>query len=315
MQALLKQIEQLGIIPVVKIEQAEKAVSLAAALQAGGLPAAEITFRTAGAAQALAAITSAYPQMLVGAGTVLSVEQAGQAIAAGAKFIVSPGLNPDVVRYVKAQGILMLPGCSTPSEVEQALALGLDTVKFFPAQAAGGLAMIRAMSAPYGKVRFMPTGGVSAENVRDYLDCPAVLACGGSWMVAEKLIQAGQFAEITRLSEQAVAAVLAIRLAASGYYRQPEEAPDIWQKLLSAPPVSPEQAACFSGRVEFAASDLAAKSQSAGYLVLSTADLPRARSYLARQGIDEARECVFAGRKRIQLDTQVNGLDLYLQQA
>lgn len=193
------------IVPVIQLDQAENATPLAQALIRGGLPCAEITFRTEAAAASIAAVSAAYPDMFVGAGTILTAEQADAAIQAGARFLVSPGFNPAVVEHCLQKGYPILPGVCTPSEVERALSYGLTRLKFFPAEAAGGVAMIRAMAAPYGMVRFMPTGGINPRNVREYLACPAVFACGGSWMVPQDKINAGRFAEIEQLTAQAAA--------------------------------------------------------------------------------------------------------------
>ena len=184
MELLQKRISEIGIIPVIKIKDAAGAVPLAQALARGGLPAAEITFRTACAEEAIRRITAELPDMLVGAGTVLTVEQASRAKDAGASFIVSPGLNPEVVSWCLEAGVPVLPGVCTPSDIEKALSLGLKTVKFFPAEASGGVAMLKAMSAPYGDVRFMPTGGINEKNLLAYLSFPKVVACGGSFMVS-----------------------------------------------------------------------------------------------------------------------------------
>ena len=205
MNDVLKKIGAIGIVPVVKIDDAKDAVPLAKALCDGGLPCAEITFRTSAAEEAIRKIHEAFPQMLLGAGTVLTTEQVDRAIGAGATFIVSPGLNPKVVKYCVDQGIPVTPGCANPSDIEQAIELGLDVVKFFPAEAAGGLKMIKAMSAPYVGMKFMPTGGINPGNVREYLACPAIFACGGSWMVPQDKINAGRFAEIEQLTAQAAA--------------------------------------------------------------------------------------------------------------
>lgn len=205
MNDILRQIELCGIVPVVKTEDAEKAVPLCRALIKGGIRCVEITFRTGAAAEAIERITKELPEMLVGAGTVLTSAQADAAVAAGAKFIVSPGFNPENVKYCLSKGITVVPGCATCGEMEQAMALGLDTVKFFPAEANGGAAAIKAMSAPYNGLHFMPTGGVSLDNMMDYLSLPCVVACGGSFMVKEALIKAENYDEITRLTYQAVA--------------------------------------------------------------------------------------------------------------
>lgn len=207
MKELLKKIEEMGVLPVIKIQNADDAEPLAAALLAGGLPAAEITFRTAAAEEAIARMHKAYPKMLIGAGTVLTCEQADRAMNAGATFIVSPGLNPKVVGHCVEKGYPVIPGICTPTELECALGFGLEVVKFFPAEAAGGLPMIKAMSAPYGAVRFMPTGGINQKNILNYLSNPKVLCCGGSWMVPEDLLLAGDFAGIEALVKEAVALV------------------------------------------------------------------------------------------------------------
>ena len=174
-EELLKQIECMGILPVIKLNDAKDAVPLAKALCEGGLPCAEVTFRTDAAKESIAEMTKAYPEMLVGAGTVLNTDQVDAAVEAGAKFIVSPGLNPDTVEYCVKKGIPILPGCSSPSDIEQAIKYGLNVVKFFPAEAAGGLKAIKAMAAPYSQIRFMPTGGINPSNVSDYLAVRSML--------------------------------------------------------------------------------------------------------------------------------------------
>ena len=211
MNDVLKRIHEIGIVPVIKIEDIEKAVPLAKALVAGGIPVAEVTFRAARADEAIAKIVAEVPEMLAGAGTVLTVEQADAAIAAGAKFIVSPGFNPKVVAHCVEKGIPVTPGCSNPADMEAAMEFGLDTVKFFPAEAAGGIAYLKAISGPYSNLKIMPTGGINANNVRDYLAYDRIVACGGSWMVPKKLVNEGKFDEITALVAEAAAIVREIR--------------------------------------------------------------------------------------------------------
>ena len=213
---MISELYSIGLIPVIKIENAEDAVPLAKALIDGGLPAAEITFRTKCAAEAIKNITDAYPEMLVGAGTVLTTEQVDAAIAAGSKFIVSPGLNPKTVSYCLSKGVPMLPGCANPSDVEAALELGLTTVKFFPAEAVGGLKMLKAMAAPYGQLTFMPTGGINENNLLDYLKFNKIVACGGSFMVNEDLIKAKDWAAITALTKNAVKIMLGLEFTHMG---------------------------------------------------------------------------------------------------
>ena len=211
MNDTLKQIGSTGIVPVVVLNKADDAEPLAQALVKGGLPCAEVTFRTDAAEESILRIAKKFPEMFVGAGTVLTTEQADRAVGAGAKFIVSPGLNPKVVEHCLKKGYPITPGIMTPTELEMALGFGLDVVKFFPAENAGGLKMIKAMSAPYTMMKFMPTGGINATNVRDYLACNKILACGGSWMVKGDLINAGDFAEIEKLTREAAAIVKEIR--------------------------------------------------------------------------------------------------------
>ena len=213
---IIKKIGELGIVPVVKIDDAKDAAPLAEALIKGGLPVAEITFRTAAAEEAIRNITGSVPDILVGAGTVLSIEQVKRAVDAGAEFIVTPGLNPRVVEYCVREQIAVTPGCSNPSDIEKALEFGLDVVKFFPSEASGGIKTLKAISAPYSMVRFIPTGGINADNLVEYLSFSKVLACGGSWMVKDELIRKGNFDEITRLTREAVNLMLGFDLAHIG---------------------------------------------------------------------------------------------------
>lgn len=206
-----KRIEELGIVPVVVLQDTKDAKPLAEALCDGGLPCAEVTFRTEAAKESIRIMTEAFPQMLVGAGTVLTTAQVDAAVAAGAKFIVSPGFDPEIVDYCLDKQIPVFPGCITPSEIAQAVKRGLRVVKFFPAQQFGGVATIKALSAPYVGLKFMPTGGVSAANLKDYFGCKSVIACGGSWMVKGDLIAAGKFDEIRQMTSEAVKLVGEIR--------------------------------------------------------------------------------------------------------
>ena len=208
---ILSKIEALAVVPVVVIDDEQDAVPLAKALIDGGLPCAEITFRTAAAEGAIKSISEKYPDMIVGAGTVLTTEQAKAAIEAGAKFIVSPGLNPKVVSFCLSKGVPMIPGCSNASDIEAALELGIKTVKFFPAEQTGGIAMIKALSAPYSDVRFMPTGGINEKNIEKYLSEKKVIACGGSFMVRKELISKKAFDEIEKLTKKTVDTVKKIR--------------------------------------------------------------------------------------------------------
>jgi 2-dehydro-3-deoxyphosphogluconate aldolase / (4S)-4-hydroxy-2-oxoglutarate aldolase len=216
MNEILERISKIGIVPVIALENSEDAAPLAKALCAGGLPCAEVTFRTAAAEDSIRIIANEFPEMLVGAGTVLTTDQVDRAIGAGAKFIVSPGLNPKIVKYCVDRNITILPGCTNPSDIEQAIEHGLEVVKFFPAEASGGLNMIKAMAAPYTTMKFMPTGGIGPANLNSYLDFGKIIACGGSWMVSNELIKNKNFAEITSLTKQAISSMLGFELAHVG---------------------------------------------------------------------------------------------------
>ncbi len=209
--SILAQIGEMGIVPVVSIPESGMALPLAESLVAGGLPCAEITFRTAAAAESLALIARAYPQLVLGAGTVLTTEQVDRAIDAGAKYIVAPGTNPRVVEHTLKRGVPIFPGVCTPTEIEAALALGVEVLKFFPAEPMGGVGYLKAVCAPYRQVRFIPTGGIDTKNLGSYLALPAVVACGGSWMVKPELMTAGDYGTIRTLTSEAVALVGQIR--------------------------------------------------------------------------------------------------------
>jgi 2-dehydro-3-deoxyphosphogluconate aldolase / (4S)-4-hydroxy-2-oxoglutarate aldolase len=203
MSEVLKRLGEIRLVPVVVLEDAKNAEPLAEALIVGGLPCAEVTFRTAAAAESIKRI-SKYKEICLGAGTVLSVDQAKSAVDSGATFIVSPGFNPKVVKYCIENKIPITPGICTPTEIEMGLDYGLNIFKFFPAEAYGGLKTLKAISAPYGMIKFIPTGGIDAKNVRDYLSFKQVFACGGSWMVTKEMIANGKFNEVTTLAKEAV---------------------------------------------------------------------------------------------------------------
>lgn len=211
MNAIDKQIMEFGVVPVVVLNDAEDALPLADALVKGGLPCAEVTFRTSAAKESIRRMTEKYPDMLVGAGTILTTEQIDQAVEAGAKFIVSPGFDPEIVDACIKKEIPIFPGCITPSEVAQAVKRGLQVVKFFPAEQFGGVETIKALAAPYTMIKFMPTGGVNAKNLKDYLSCDKIICCGGSWMVKGDLIKAGEFDKICEMTKEAVGLVADIR--------------------------------------------------------------------------------------------------------
>lgn len=211
MSTVVEKISAFGIIPVVVLEDVKDAAPLAKALMEGGLPCAEVTFRTDAAEESIKIMTAEYPDMFIGAGTVLTIEQVDRAVGAGAKFIVSPGFDSEIVDYCLNKEISVFPGCITPSEVAQAVKRGLKVLKFFPAEQFGGVAAIKAIAAPYVGVKFMPTGGINAKNLESYLSCDKIIACGGSWMVKGDLIKEGKFDEIKAMTEEAVKLAAEIR--------------------------------------------------------------------------------------------------------
>jgi 2-dehydro-3-deoxyphosphogluconate aldolase/(4S)-4-hydroxy-2-oxoglutarate aldolase len=206
MSTLLERIQSLKIIPVIAINNADDAVALGRTLIANGMPSAEITFRTPAAAEAIRNLRREFPDMIIAAGTVLTPAQVDAAIDAGVDFIVSPGFNPTTVRYCQQRGVLIIPGINNPSLAEQAMEMGLKVLKFFPAEPSGGVNMLKAMSAVY-PVKFMPTGGVTPANVNNYLSLKSVIGCGGTWMVPADLINSQNWAEIGRLTKEAMATV------------------------------------------------------------------------------------------------------------
>lgn len=227
MNNILERIYKVGIVPVIKIDDAKDAYQLGKALCEGGLPVAEVTFRTSAAKEAIKIMSEQLPEMLVGAGTVLTRQQVDDALEAGAKFIVSPGLNPDIVRYCIAKNIPIVPGCSGASDIEAALELGLTTVKFFPAELLGGLKMIKALAAPYVNVNFMPTGGINETNIVEYLDYDRITACGGTWMIDAKAIAEGNFARVKTLTQGAVKTMLGMKIEHVGVNATPSTVSDI----------------------------------------------------------------------------------------
>ncbi|MBQ7326575.1 MAG: bifunctional 4-hydroxy-2-oxoglutarate aldolase/2-dehydro-3-deoxy-phosphogluconate aldolase [Clostridia bacterium] len=287
MSDMMKELYSIGLIPVIKIENADDAVPLAKALIDGGLPAAEITFRTSCAADAIKRITDAYPEMLVGAGTVLTTEQVDAAIAAGSKFLVSPGLNPKVTAYALSKGIPMLPGCSNPSDIEAALELGLKTVKFFPAEAAGGLKMLKAMAAPYGQLTFMPTGGINAGNLLDYLKFNKIVACGGSFMVADDLVREKKWDEITALTRNAVKVMLGLEFVHMGINTESKEEAEKGAKLFSlmfGMPLRETSKSTFAGEC---LEVMHSKGPGAhGHIGIRTNFVDRAMAYFTRMGFE-----------------------------
>ena len=223
MQKVFDKIKKAKMIPVIALERVEDAAPLARALCEGGLPCAEVTFRFPNAEKCIREMKKACPEMLVGAGTVLSKGQVDLAVSAGAEFIVSPGFNPDIVAYCLSQKITVLPGCATPTDIEKAMSYGLSCVKFFPAEANGGVKMLKALSAPYNQISFMPTGGITDANMKEYYDLNCVVACGGSFMVPGNAIKAGDFATVTALTKKVVAKLSSMDEEATGGSARPTE--------------------------------------------------------------------------------------------
>lgn len=286
MQDTLKMINEIGIVPVVKIDHATDAVPLAKALAEGGLPLAEITFRTAAAEAAIKAIATECPEVLLGAGTVVNVEQAERALKAGAKFIVTPGFSSSVVKYCVDRKVPVTPGIATPTEIQMALDHGVDVVKFFPADAFGGIKTLKAMSAPYGAVRFIPTGGITTANLAEYILFPKVFACGGTWMVKDELIKAGQFTEITRLTAEAINVMLGFDVGHIGINMNAAESSLKLSKDLCAMfnlPLKEGNSSNFAGKgIEVNKSfGLGAN----GHIAIATNSITRAAAYLERKGL------------------------------
>lgn len=211
MNKILERLSSFGVVPVVVLNRVEDAEPLADALCEAGLPCAEVTFRTEAAAESIKIMKDKHPELLLGAGTVLTLEQVDRALEAGAEFIVSPGFDPEIVDYCLGKNVPIVPGCVTPSEVAQGVHRGLEVLKFFPAEQAGGLAMIKAMAAPYTNVKFMPTGGISEGNLASYLECNKIVCCGGSWMVKSDMVESGDFKTISEKAKRAVEIVKAVR--------------------------------------------------------------------------------------------------------
>lgn len=317
---ILKQISDIGIVPVIKINDAKKARPLAKALIDGGLPIAEVTFRTSAAEDAIREISSAFPDMLVGAGTVLSVEQAQRAKNAGAKFIVSPGFNPKVVSWCLENDILPTPGCTTPSEIEQAIELGLNVVKFFPAEQSGGLEKIQALSAPYGGIKFIPTGGIGFNNLADYILNKKILACGGSFMVKEEYIDNDMWGEITKLTKKSIDVMLGMKIGHIGINSQDAAAAKTTAELFSS--ITGNAIERESDKGMFVGGDFEIMKfmgvGKCGHIALTVNSVDRAVYHLSRRSMafDEST-ATFDGdgtRKFIYLKDEIGGFGVHLLQ-
>ena len=318
MNEIFQRIHELGIVPVVKIEKAEDALPLGQALLAGGLPLAEITFRTSAAEASIKNLTKELPELLVGAGTVLTVDQVKRALAAGAKFIVSPGFNPQVVDYCVENDIPVTPGINNPTQIEMALQRGLKVLKFFPAEASGGLAMLKSMSAPYPDVSFIPTGGINPDNLCAYLSNPKVQAIGGSWMVKAGLISSGHFTEISKLTKEAIATMLGFSFSHLGINeesrKKAQQATSLLSDLFYLPPKE--------GSTSFFAGEAFEIMKNRGlgkygHIALATNDIHRAIAYLKMKGISTLPETAKEkdGKlKVIYLKKDVSGFAIHLSQ-
>ena len=318
MNEVLQRLSRTGIVPVIAIDDAEKAVPLARALTAGGLPAAEVTFRTAAGEEAIRRIARECPEVLVGAGTVLNLEQCDRALAAGARFIVSPGYNETLVNYCVEKGVPVLPGCANASDMTRAVNAGLKLVKFFPAEQSGGVSFLKAL-APVFPLDFMPTGGVNTKNLMDYLSFDRVAACGGTWMVKKDLISGGQWDEITRISREAVKTMLGFELRHVGINCADEAEAERTARSFCALlglEYRPGNSSIFAGTaVECMKTPfLGAR----GHLAIGTNSVDRAVYHLELQGaaFDEStRKTVAKGAaKSIYLKDEIGGFAVHLVQ-
>jgi 2-dehydro-3-deoxyphosphogluconate aldolase/(4S)-4-hydroxy-2-oxoglutarate aldolase len=317
---VLEELGKMGLVPVITIDDTEKALPLAGALMAGGLPCAEITFRTAQGEDALRRITAEAPGILAGAGTVLTAGQVDRAAAAGAKFIVSPGLNPKVVSRCREKGLPVIPGCASPSDMERALELGLEAVKFFPAEQAGGLDYLRAVAAPYPGLKFMPTGGINARNAAAYIAFDRVLACGGSWMAGADLIRAGDFEKITALCREAVWSLLGFSVAHVGInVRDGDDARGavkLLEALFGFVPRPGPGASVFAGEGVEVMNPPGPGTH--GHIAVRTNSILRARAFLERAGIsfrpETARTDAGGALSAIYLTEEIAGFAVHLVQ-
>ena len=324
MNAVLEELKKIGIIPVIKIDDAAKAVPLAKALIAGGIPCAEVTFRTAQGEDAMRRINSELcsgkvPGILLGAGTVLTTAQVDKAIAAGAKFIVSPGFNPKVVSYCIEKGIPVTPGTSNPSDIEKAIEFGLDVVKFFPAEQSGGLEYIKAIAGPYTTMSFIPTGGINAQNVGKYIAYEKILACGGSWMVKDELINAGEFDKITALCREAMLNLLGLSMVHIGINAENEAAAlktaDRFSALFGFQN-KPGNTSIYSGDgIEIMKSPYLGKN---GHIAVGTNSVLKARAFFERQGVEFNAESAKTDAKgnliSVYFKEEIGGFAVHLAQ-
>lgn len=310
------ELSSIGLIPVVILNDAKNAVPLAKALCAGGIPTAEVTFRTAAAKESIAAICKEVPQILVGAGTITSIDMAKEAVAAGAKYIVSPGLNPDVVNWCLSQNVPIFPGVATPTEIEKALGLGLTTLKFFPAEQNGGISILKALASPYRSVSFIPTGGIGLKNMNDYLSLPNVAACGGSWICPSDLVDNGQFDKITDICMQSISHMhnfqllhIGINSISEGEAKKTGEAfATMFNLQINELPTSFLVGTAF----EVVKSNFLGEK---GHLAISVNNVERAIAYLERRGYSFLSDTIVKDEKgivAIYLKDEIGGFAIHL---
>jgi len=318
MSDILEKIGQFGLVPIIKIYNVNDAILLAKALIKAGLPVAEITFRTAAAEEVIKKLNKDFPEILLGAGTVLNIEQTKKAVSAGAKFIVSPGFNPKIVDYCIENDIPVTPGVNNPTQIEMALEKNLKVVKFFPAEASGGLKLLKSMSAPYSGIKFIPTGGINQENILSYLSFDKVHACGGSWIVKTDLISSGNFNEITRRIKEAISIILGFEFAHLGINKENEEdsrkSAEIIAHLFNFP-LKEGTSSIFVGKeLEIV------KGRSRGrygHIAIGTDDIPRALGYLEMKGVSIIPETSKEKDGKliaVYLDKEIDGFAVHLLQ-
>ncbi len=320
MNPILEQISNIGLVPVIKIDDAEKAVPLVRALKKGGIPVAEVTFRTACAAEAIRKIADAEPDVLVGAGTVISVEQAKAAVEAGAKYIISPGFDAEVVKWCIDNNVPITPGCSDASDVMVAAKMGLEVVKFFPAEAAGGLKVLKALSGPFPNMKFIPTGGIGPDNLGSYLAFKKVIACGGSWMVPGDMLDNNDWDGITALAKEAILKMLDIKFRHLGINSANEEEAVCTSERFSAMTggaISDGGKSLFAGP-EFEVMKFMGMGK-CGHIALSVTDVDRAVTFFTSQGfefdMDSATYTEDGKRKFIYFKDEVGGFAIHLVKA
>lgn len=317
---VVEEIRRVGLVPVIKLDDPAAAVPLADALAKGGIPVAEVTFRAEGAERAIAAIAEARPDILLGAGTVITPAQVDAAVAAGAKFVVTPGYDPEVVERCLSAGVPVIPGCSDASDLSLAAKVGLDTVKFFPAEAAGGLPSVKALAGPFPGMSYIPTGGISPANLREYLSFSKVVACGGSWMAPARLIAAGNWDGIAALAREAVLTMLDIKLLHVGVYCSHETIDAEAEKfaaVLGAPLHHRHRYSYFAGEsIEILDPD---HPGGKGHIALSVTSVERAVRYFKGEGFAFDESSVTYGEDGlpnfIYFRDEIGGFGVHLKNA